>query len=75
MTTMTREEAIRAYVEQLSGSELADLIQYMTSYDGSFEESTYYDMDLFDEFMSNYTPSEIAQMMWFGNFNPNKDYW
>lgn len=65
MTTMTREEAIRAYVEQLSGSELADLIQYMTSYD----------MDLFDEFMSNYTPSEIAQMMWFGNFNPNKDYW
>lgn len=74
MTTMTREEAIRAYVEQLSGSELADLLQYMTSYDGSFEESTYYDMDSFDEFMSNYTPSEIARMMWFGEFNPNDDY-
>lgn len=74
MTTMTREEAIRAYVEQLSGSELADLLQYINSYDGSFEESTYYDMDSFDEFMSNYTPSEIARMMWFGGFNPNEEY-
>lgn len=72
--TMTREQAIRSYVEQLSGSELADLLQYMNAYDGSFEESTYYDMDSFDEFMSNYTPSEIARMMWFGEFNPNEDY-
>lgn len=72
--TMTRKQAIRSYVEQLSGSELADLLQYMNSYDGSFEESTYYDMDSFDEFMSNYTPSEIARMIHFGEFNPNDDY-
>nr|DAJ12311.1 MAG TPA: hypothetical protein [Bacteriophage sp.] len=72
--TMTREQAIRSYVEQLSGSELAELLQYINSYDGSFEESTYYDMDSFDEFMSNYTPSEIARMMWFGEFNPNEEY-
>lgn len=72
--TMTREQAIRSYVEQLSGSELADLLQYMNAYDGSFEESTYYDMYLFDEFMSNYTPSEIARMIHFGEFNPNDDY-
>ena len=71
---MTREQAIRSYVEQLSGSELAELLQYINSYDGSFEESTYYDMDSFDEFMSNYTPSEIARMMWFGEFNPNEEY-
>lgn len=74
MTTMTREEAIRSYVEQLSGSELADLLQYMNSCDGSFEESTFYDMDSFDEFMSNYTPSEIARMIHFGEFNPIDDY-
>jgi hypothetical protein len=74
MTALTREEAIRSYVEQLSGSELADLLQYMTSYDGSFEESTFYDMGSFDEFMSNYTPSEIAMMIYFGEFNPNDDY-
>lgn len=72
--TMTRKQAIRSYVEQLSGSELADLLQYMNSYDGSFEESTYYDMDSFDEFMSNYTPSEIARMIHFGEFNPNDNY-
>lgn len=71
---MTRKQAIRSYVEQLSGSELADLLQYMNSYDGSFEESTYYDMDSFDEFMSNYTPSEIARMIHFGEFNPNDNY-
>lgn len=71
---MTREQAIRSYVEQLSGSELADLLQHMTSYDGCFEEASYYDMDEFDEFMSNYTPMEIAQMIYFGEFNPNDDY-
>lgn len=73
--TMTREQAIRNYVEHLIGDDLAYLIQHMNSYDGCFEESTYYDMDEFDEFMSNYTPSELAQMMWFGDFNPNKGYW
>ncbi|WP_289122931.1 hypothetical protein [uncultured Megasphaera sp.] len=74
MTTMTREQAIRSYVEQLSRSELENLLQCMNFYDGSFEESTYYDMDSFDEFMSNYTPSEIARMIHFGEFNPNDDY-
>lgn len=73
-TKMTREQAIRSYVEQLSGSELANLLQYMNFYDGSFGESTFYDMDSFDEFMSNYTPSKIAMMIHFGEFNPNDDY-
>lgn len=74
MTKMTREDAIRNYVENLSGDDLATLIQYMTSYDGSFEESTYYDMDEFDDFMSNCKPMELAQMIHFGEFNPNDDY-
>ena len=72
--TMTREQAIRSYVEQLSGSELAHLLQCMNFYDGNFEESTYYDMDSFDEVMLNYTPSEIARMIHSGEFNPNDDY-
>ena len=74
MTKMTREQAIKSYVEQLSGSELADLLQHMASYDGSFEDTIYYDMDEFDEFMTNYTPTEIARMIYFGEFNPNDDY-
>ena len=71
---MTREQAIKSYVEHLSGSELVDLLQTMNAYDGCFEESTYYDMEEFDEFLSNCTPSEIAQMIYFGEFNPNDDY-
>lgn len=72
--TMTREQAIRNYVEHLIGNDLAQLLQHMNAYDGCFEEATYYDMDEFDEFMSNYTPMEIAQMIYFGEFNPNDDY-
>lgn len=73
--TMTRKDSIRSYVEKLSGDNLARLVQYMFDYDGSFEGFNYYDMSEFDELMSSHTPSEIAQMVHFGEFNPNKDYW
>jgi hypothetical protein len=75
MTTMTREQAIRNYVEQLSGDDLTQLLQYMNGQDGCFEEATYYDMYEFDELMSVRTPSEIAQMIFYGGgFNPNDGY-
>ena len=75
MTTMTREQAIRNYVEQLNGDDLTYLLQHMNRYDGCFEECVYYDMDEFDEFMTNYTPMEIAQMIFYGvEFNPNDEY-
>ena len=73
--TMTREQAIRTYVENLSKGELVELMQHMSFYDGSFDDVLYYDMDEFDELMSNYSPMEIAQMIFFGDeFNPNDDY-
>lgn len=71
---MTREEAIRNYVEHLIGDDLAYLLQHINAYDGNFYDANYYDMDEFDAFMSNYTPTEIAQMIYFGEFNPNDDY-
>ena len=75
MTTMTREQAIRNYVENLSGGELAELLQHMNSYDGYFADCVYYDMDLFDEFMDGYSPMEIAQRIFYGGeFNPNDEY-
>lgn len=74
MTTMTREQAIRNYVEQLNGDDLTYLLQHMNAYDGCFEETSYYNMDEFDEFLSGHTPMEIAQMIYFGAFNPNDDY-
>ena len=73
--TMTREQAIRNYVEHLMGDDLAVLLQYMNAYDGCFEEATYYDMESFDDFLDGDTPLEIAQMIFFGGyFNPNDEY-
>lgn len=74
-TRMTREEAIRNYVEHLIGDDLAYLLQHMNAYDGCFDEAIYYDMDEFDELMSNYSPMQITQMIFFGgDFNPNDEY-
>ena len=73
--TMTREQAIATYVENFSKDELVELLQHMNAYDGCFEESIYFDMAEFDDFMLNYSPMEIAQMIFFGGgFNPNHDY-
>ena len=73
--TMTREQAIATYVENLSKGELVELLQYMNGYDGCFDDCVYYDMAEFDEFLSNQTPMEIAQMICFGDyFSPNDEY-
>ena len=73
--TMTREQAIRNYVENLSGDDITTLLRHMRLYDGCFEDYVYYEMDLFDEFMNGDTPMEIAQMIFFGgDFNPNDEY-
>ena len=73
--TMTREQAITTYVENLSRGELVELLQHMNAYDGCFEDCIYFDMDAFDEFLNGYTPLEIAQMIFFGgDFNPNHDF-
>ena len=73
--TMTKKEAIRNYVKQLNGDDLVGLLQCMSAYDGCFDDASYYDMDAFDELMSNYSPMQIAQMIYFGDdFNPNDDF-
>lgn len=71
---MTREQAITTYVENLSKEELVELLQHMNAYDGCFDDAIYYDMDEFDGLMSDYNPMQIAQMIWFGEFNPNDDF-
>ena len=72
---MTREQAIATYVENLSNGELVELLQHMNGYDSCFDDCVYYDMAEFDEFMSDYSPMEIAQMIFFGDyFSPNDEY-
>ena len=72
---MTREQAIRNYVENLIGDDLAYLLQHINAYDENFDDAIYYDIDSFDEILDGYTPLEIAQMIFYGGeFNPNDDY-
>lgn len=51
-----------------------DIVGQLNGLNGSFETYTLYDMDDFDMVMEGYTPTELAQRIFFGDFNPNGDY-
>ena len=51
-----------------------DIVGQLNSLNGSFETYVLYDMCDFDEMMEGYTPTELAQRIFFGDFNPNDDY-
>ena len=51
-----------------------DIVGQLNSLNGSFETYTLYNMCDFDVMMEGYTPTELAQRIYFGDFNPNDDY-
>ena len=51
-----------------------DLVNEINSWDGSLEYLQVYSMDEFDELIHGYTPTEIAQKIFYGDFNPNDEY-
>ena len=51
-----------------------DIVGQLNSLNGSFETYVLYNMDDFDEMMEGYTPTELAQRIFFGDFNINHDY-
>ena len=51
-----------------------DIVGQLNSLNGSFETYALYDMDDFDTIMEGYTPTELAQRIFFGDFNINDDY-
>ena len=51
-----------------------DIVGQLNGLNGSFETYTLYDMDDFDMVMEGYTPTEVVQRTFFGDFNPNGDY-
>lgn len=75
MKNMSKEEAIRNYVEGLSTGDLRDVVNDINGWDGSLDNLQYYTMDEFDELMGSYTPIEIAQLVSYGDFNPCDDYY
>ena len=51
-----------------------NIVGQLNSLNGSFETYVLYNMDDFDEMMEGYTPTELAQRIFFGDFNINDDY-
>ena len=51
-----------------------DIVSQLNSLNGSFETYVLYNMCDFDVMMEGYTPTELAQRIFFGDFNPNDDF-
>lgn len=51
-----------------------DIVGQLNGLNGSFETYTLYNMADFDTIMEGYTPTEVVQRTFFGDFNPNGDY-
>ena len=51
-----------------------DIVGQLNSLNGSFETYTLYNMCDFDVMMEGYTATELAERIYFGDFNPNDDY-
>lgn len=69
---MKTQNEIKEYLEDLSDYKLFALwneYQAENNYDGYI-----YDMEEFDEIFSDAKPSDIARRCYFGDFNPNDDY-
>lgn len=49
-------------------------IEELDSYNGYLNDDRYYPMEEFDELHAHYQPLELAQRIFFGDFNPNHDY-
>lgn len=71
---MTREEAIRKYINDLNGDDLILLVNHMGSYSAIPDDWSFCPMDELDEAMEGYTPTEIVYMTWQTDFNPTQDY-
>lgn len=50
------------------------LVNEVNSYDGSLMDFNFQRMDLFDEVMTGYSPMELALKLYYGEFNPNDEY-
>ena len=54
--------------------ELLEMVQEVNSYNGDLEYLEFYDMECFNELMNGLEPDELARRIFFGDFNPNHDY-
>lgn len=53
---------------------LLTMVQEINAYNGGMENLEMYEMEMFNDIMENFEPMEIALKTFFGDFNPNDDY-
>lgn len=53
---------------------LLTMVQEINAYNGSMEQLELYEMDMFDDLMVGFEPMDIALKIYFGDFNPNDEY-
>ena len=67
------KNTLRAYL--LNNMETTrELIQEVNSWNGALECLDYIDMDFFNDYMADSDPMWIAERIFYGDFNPNDDY-
>ena len=50
------------------------MVRELNAWCGRLEHLEYFDMEEFDLVLEGYTPSEVANRIFYGDFNPNDDY-
>ena len=61
-------------LEIVNSDMLMEMVQEVNSWDGSLEHLEYMDMENFDDYLDGFSPSEVANRIHYGEFNPNDEY-
>ena len=55
-------------------TELFEIVSQINSYDSSLQHLEFLDMEDLDMYLDGLTPTDIANKIFFGDFNPNNEY-
>ena len=64
---------IKAYFNA-NKTELFEVVSQINSYDSSLQHLEFLDMEDLDMYLDGLTPTDIANKIFFGDFNPNHEY-
>ena len=70
---MTREYAIKSYIESLDREDVVSIMESIASYDGTFSDYVWYPMEDIDDFLCDKSPLEILDMVG-EHFSAGDDY-
>ena len=72
--TMTKEQAIKKYIDNMSVLDLRDVVIAVNTWDGYFDQLAWEDLDNLNDVLYGLEPSKIVDMVLYGDFNSNDDY-